>query len=59
MLAEAAAALFSCGVRHLRVVAPPGSSGVCSGAGSSGGLVLVWDVQCDTAGAEFTHEVLK
>lgn len=63
-LAEAAAALFSCGVRHVRVVAPAGTSGMwCSGAGSSsgggGGLVLVWDVQCDTAGTTLTHEVLK
>jgi len=62
VLAEAAAALFSCGVRHVRVVAPSGSSGMCGGAAGSsggGGLVLVWDVQCDTAGATFTHEVLK
>ena len=52
---EATAALIGEGVRNIRVGG--GSGGGCGGDRSP--LVLYWDVQCDTAGHVFTHEVLK
>lgn len=48
-VAEAAATLLGAGIRHARVAV----------SNTGGGTALIWDVQCDTAGRVFTHEVLK